>query len=92
MDYFDKHKETDITTNEYQSNFKAGKDEKAITYGLKSIYFDFQKCIFEINGKSVVSCSDIEISCHNGEWSVSITEKGIFNGYGVVKPKIKTLP
>ena len=84
MNFFDKCTKPDIDVQTYKSNLNKGKDENAVTYGLSSIYFDFKKGIFEVNGKSVASCSDIEISCHGGKWDVSITEKGTFNSIGAV--------
>lgn len=94
MSYFNNQSDTDVEVYKstltdtdveiHKSNFHKRKDENAVTYSLNSIYFDFKKGIFEINGKSVASCSDLEISCHNGEWKVSITEQGTFNSIGAV--------
>lgn len=92
MDYFDKRTEPDIDIESCKANYAAGTDKNAVTYGLNTIYFDFKKGIFEINGKSIASCSDIEITCHSGEWNVSITEKGTFNSFGAFKTKTKPLP
>lgn len=45
---------------------------------LKMIHFDFENKIFEINGIDIGHLTDVDISFHNREWSLTLTQKGIF--------------
>ena len=53
-----------------------------ILANLKLIKFDFENMVFEINGHSINHCTDVDITFHNGEWSVSICEKQTFGTSG----------
>lgn len=53
-----------------------------ILANLKLIKLDFENMVFEINGHSINHCTDVDITFHNGEWSVSICEKQTFGTSG----------
>nr|DAF06775.1 MAG TPA: hypothetical protein [Caudoviricetes sp.] len=45
---------------------------------LKSIHVDFDKKIFELNGKILEKCSFLNIRYENGIWSVDITKDEVY--------------
>lgn len=53
-----------------------------ILANLKLIKLDFENMVFEINGHNINHCTDVDITFHNSEWSVSICEKQTFGTSG----------
>lgn len=49
---------------------------------LKTIYFNLEDTIFQINGKDIGYLTDIDISFHNNQWNVTLTQKESFTQTG----------
>lgn len=57
---------------------------------LKSVNLDFEKWVFQINGVDIKHCTDVDISFHKGEWSVSVGVGARFNPRGERKRSTAT--
>lgn len=57
---------------------------------LESINFDFKNKIFRINGVDVKNCTDVDISFHNGTWSVNVGVGACFDTNGEWKKRTAT--
>lgn len=57
---------------------------------LKSVNLDFKNWVFQINGVDIKNCTDVDISFHNGEWSVMVSTGACFNRTGERKRSAAT--
>ena len=55
---------------------------------LKTVYFNLEDMIFEINGIDVGYLTDLDISFHNNEWNVTLTQKESFTLKGKRKKNV----
>lgn len=55
--------------------------------GLKTVSLDFEKKQFSVNGVDIGHCTDVEISFHDGIWTVNLGEQANFTTKGDYIPK-----
>lgn len=61
--------------------------DMVLEHQLKSIHFDFENRVFEINGINIGYCTDVDICFHDSKWSISLGENKNYNVSGFMVKK-----